>query len=150
MTEMTWHTCTDDFIGNAFQTKQGNRTSCRHQEGRRGSAEAVLGTSMFSSSETGVSGSPPLALFVVMLSKAHLTSHSRMSGTRETPQKIIGELTLGRCANPWATHQYWSVAYEEPGCTVGGGYLASEPHPDPQQNTSSDEGDKPCLINCEL
>ena len=27
-----------------------------HQEGRRGSAEAVLGTSMFSSSETGVSG----------------------------------------------------------------------------------------------
>ena len=26
--------------------------------------------------------SPPLALFVVMLSKAHLTSHSRMSGSR--------------------------------------------------------------------
>ena len=25
---------------------------------------------------------PPLALFVVMLSKAHLTSHSRMSGSR--------------------------------------------------------------------
>ena len=42
--------------GNLFQTKQGNRPSCRHQEGRRGSAEAVLGTSMFSSSETGVSG----------------------------------------------------------------------------------------------
>ena len=42
--------------GNPFQTKQGNRPSCRHQEGRRGSAEAVLGTSMFSSSETGVSG----------------------------------------------------------------------------------------------
>ena len=39
--------------GNPFQTKQGNRPSCRHQEGRRGSAEAVLGTSMFSSSETG-------------------------------------------------------------------------------------------------
>ena len=26
--------------------------------------------------------SPPLALFVVMLPKAHLTSHSRMSGSR--------------------------------------------------------------------
>ena len=26
--------------------------------------------------------SPPLALFVVMLSKAHLTSHSGMSGSR--------------------------------------------------------------------
>ena len=25
---------------------------------------------------------PPLALFVVMLPKAHLTSHSRMSGSR--------------------------------------------------------------------
>ena len=26
--------------------------------------------------------SPPLALFIVMLPKAHLTSHSRMSGSR--------------------------------------------------------------------
>ena len=33
------------------------------------------------SSSTGIP-SPPLALFVVMLSKAHLTSHSRMSGSR--------------------------------------------------------------------
>ena len=32
-------------------------------------------------SSTGMP-SPPLALFVVMLSKAHLTSHSRMSGSR--------------------------------------------------------------------
>ena len=32
-------------------------------------------------SSTGIT-SPPLALFVVMLSKAHLTSHSRMSGLR--------------------------------------------------------------------
>ena len=32
-------------------------------------------------SSTGIS-SPPLALFVVMLPKAHLTSHSRMSGSR--------------------------------------------------------------------
>ena len=29
--------------------------------------------------------SPPLALFIVMLSKAHLTSHSRMSGSRSVP-----------------------------------------------------------------
>ena len=34
-----------------------------------------------SNSSTGIP-SPPLALFVVMLSKAHLTSHSRMSGSR--------------------------------------------------------------------
>ena len=32
-------------------------------------------------SSTGIP-SPPLALFIVMLSKAHLTSHSRMSGYR--------------------------------------------------------------------
>ena len=32
-------------------------------------------------SSTGIP-SPPLALFVVMLSKAHLTSHARMSGSR--------------------------------------------------------------------
>ena len=32
-------------------------------------------------SSTGIP-SPPLALFIVMLSKAHLTSHSRMSGSR--------------------------------------------------------------------
>jgi len=43
-------------VGNAFQTKQGNRTSCRDQEGRRVSDEVVPGTSVFSSSETGMSG----------------------------------------------------------------------------------------------
>ena len=32
-------------------------------------------------SSTGIA-SPPIALFIVMLSKAHLTSHSRMSGSR--------------------------------------------------------------------
>ena len=38
--------------------------------------------------------SPPLALFVVMLSKAHLTSHSRMSGSRWviTPLWLSGSL----------------------------------------------------------
>ena len=43
-------------VGNPFQTKQGNRPSCRDQEGRRDSDEVVLGTSMFPLIETGVSG----------------------------------------------------------------------------------------------
>ena len=43
-------------IGNPFQTKQGNRLSCRDQEGRRSSNEVVPGTSVFPSSETGISG----------------------------------------------------------------------------------------------
>ena len=42
-------------------------------------------------SSTGIL-SPPLALFVVMLSKAHLTSHSKMSGSRSviTPSWLSG------------------------------------------------------------
>ena len=38
--------------------------------------------------------SPPLALFIVMLPKAHLTSHSRMSGSRWviTPSWLSGSL----------------------------------------------------------
>jgi len=39
-------------------------------------------------SSTGIL-SPPLALFIVMLSKAHLTSHSRMSGSRSPERNII-------------------------------------------------------------
>ena len=39
-----------------FQTTQGNRLSCRDQEGRRGSDEVVPGPSMFPSREPGVSG----------------------------------------------------------------------------------------------
>ena len=39
-----------------FQTTQGNRLSCRDQEGRRGSEEAVPGPSVFPSGEPGVSG----------------------------------------------------------------------------------------------
>ena len=31
-------------VGNPFQTKQGNRPSCRYQEGRRGSDNVVPGT----------------------------------------------------------------------------------------------------------
>ena len=41
--------------GNPFQTTQGNRLSCRDQEGRRGSEEAVPGPSVFPSVEPGVS-----------------------------------------------------------------------------------------------
>ena len=42
--------------GNPFQTTQGNRHTCRHQEGRRGSDEVVSGPSVFPSREPGVSG----------------------------------------------------------------------------------------------
>ena len=42
--------------GNPFQTTQGNRLSCRDQEGRRGSEEAVPGPSVFPSREPSVSG----------------------------------------------------------------------------------------------
>ena len=38
------------------QTTQGNRLSCRDQEERRGSEEAVPGPSVFPSGEPGVSG----------------------------------------------------------------------------------------------
>ena len=46
-------------------------------------------------SSTGIP-SPPLALFVVMLPKAHLTSHSRMSGSRWviTPSWLFGHEDL--------------------------------------------------------
>ena len=45
-------------------------------------------------SSTGIP-SPPLALFIVMLSKAHLTSHARMSGSRWviTPLWLSGSWT---------------------------------------------------------
>ena len=42
--------------GNPFQTTQGNRLSCRDQEGRGGSEEEVPGPSVFPSGEPGVSG----------------------------------------------------------------------------------------------
>ena len=42
--------------GNPFQTTRGNRLSCRNQEGRRGSGDAVPGPSVFHSREPGVSG----------------------------------------------------------------------------------------------
>ena len=54
-------------------------------------------------SSTGIS-SPPLALFVVMLSKAHLTSHSRMSGSRW----VITPLWL---SGSWRSFLYSSSVY---------------------------------------
>ena len=55
------------------------------------------------SSSTGIP-SPPLALFVVMLSKAHLTSHSTMSGSRWviTPSWLSGS---------WSSFLYSSSVY---------------------------------------
>ena len=54
-------------------------------------------------SSTGIP-SPPLALFVMMLSKAHLTSHSRMSGSRwvSTPSWLSGS---------WSSYLYSSSVY---------------------------------------
>ena len=54
-------------------------------------------------SSTGIP-SPPLALFVVILSKAHLTSHSRMSGSRWviTPSWLSGS---------WRSFLYSSSVY---------------------------------------
>ena len=46
----------DRKVGIPFQKKQGNRSSCRDQEGSRGSEEVVPGTSVFLSRETGKSG----------------------------------------------------------------------------------------------
>ena len=43
--------------GNPFQNTQGNRLSCRDEEGGRGSDEGVPGPSVFPSREPGVSGS---------------------------------------------------------------------------------------------
>ena len=54
-------------------------------------------------SSTGMS-SPPLALFVMMLSKAHLTSHSRMSGSRW----VIRPLWL---SGSWRSFLYSSSVY---------------------------------------
>ena len=57
----------------------------------------------FEIAQTGIS-SPPLALFIVMLSKAHLTSHSRMSGSRWviTPSWLSGS---------WSSFLYSSSVY---------------------------------------
>ena len=56
-------------------------------------------------SSTGIP-SPPLALFVVMLPKAHLTSHSRMSGSRW----VITPLWL---SGSWIFFLYSSSVYSD-------------------------------------
>ena len=43
-------------VGNPLHTKQGKRPSYREQEGRRGSDKLVPGISVFTSSETDISG----------------------------------------------------------------------------------------------
>ena len=54
-------------------------------------------------SSTGIP-SPPRALFVVMLSKAHLTSHSRMSGSRSV-------ITASWLSGSWRSFLYSSSVY---------------------------------------
>ena len=54
-------------------------------------------------SSTGIP-SPPIALFVVMLSKAHLTSHSRMSGSRSV-------ITPSWLSELWSSFLYSSSVY---------------------------------------
>ena len=56
-------------------------------------------------SSTGIP-SPPLALFVVMLSKAHLTSHSRMSGSR-----WVWVITPSWLSGSWRSFLYSSSLY---------------------------------------
>ena len=56
-------------------------------------------------SSTGIP-SPPLALFVVMLPKAHLTSHSRMSGSR-----WVWVITPSWVSGLWRSFLYSSSVY---------------------------------------
>ena len=60
-------------------------------------------------SSTGIP-SPPLALFVVMLSKAHLTSHSRMSGLRWViiPSWLSG--SWGSFVRSWSSNLKYSCS----------------------------------------
>ena len=53
-------------------------------------------------SSTGIP-SPPLALFIVMLPKAHLTSHSRMSGSRWV-------ITPSQLSRSWRLSHNWKAS----------------------------------------
>ena len=57
------------------------------------------------SSSTGIP-SPPLALFVVMLPKAHLTSHSRISGSR-----WVWVITPSWLSGSWRSFLYRASVY---------------------------------------
>ena len=66
-------------------------------------------------SSTGIP-SPPLALFIVMLPKAHLTSHSRMSCSRWviTPKPLTVWITIN-CVKFWKKWEYqttWPASWE--------------------------------------
>ena len=65
--------------GNTFHTKKGNRPSCRGQEGRRGSEEAVPGPSVFPSREPGVSGDTSVFLPGASHGQGSLVGHSPCS-----------------------------------------------------------------------
>ena len=58
-------------------------------------------------SSTGIP-SPPLALFIVMLSKAHLTSHSSMSGSRWviTPSWLSGSWSYFLYSSVYSCHLF--------------------------------------------
>ena len=62
-------------------------------------------------SSTGIP-SPPLALFVVMLSKAHLTSHFRMSGYRWviTPSWLSGSWRSFLCSSSVYSHHLFLIS----------------------------------------
>ena len=64
---------------------------CWHIECSTFTASSTASSYRIWNSSTGIP-SPPLALFIGMLSKAHLTSHSRMSGSRWviTPSWLSG------------------------------------------------------------
>ena len=64
--------------------------------------------------------SPPLALFIVMLFKAHLTSHSRMSGSRWviTPPLLSGS---------WRSFLYSSFVYSCHLFSISSGSIRSIP-----------------------
>ena len=57
--------------------------------------------------------SPPLALFIVMLSKAHLTSHSRMSGSRWviTPSWLSGSWRSFLCSSSVYSCHLFLISY---------------------------------------
>ena len=76
--------------GNPFQTKQGNRLSCRDQERRRCSREVVQGTSVFPSSETHISGN-----FWGRIKGANTVSHVKME--RGTSLETLYRLRASSC-----------------------------------------------------
>ena len=76
-----------------------------------GSTLTVLSFMIWNSS-TGIQSSP-LALFMVMLPKAHLTWHARMSGSRWviTPSWLSGSLSYFLYSSEYSFHLLISAAY---------------------------------------